>query len=204
MKPFRTLGDYGAGCCLLFDLGGGGGGSSANETNQTVSGTGRILGHNTQYTESGAISVGQKGKYLEQNAVDASGSQGLNTGVFGYSNLKLAKGANLTINEPAAAGLTGMSSNQPIASTSSTPPPSSTPDPNTGLGNSAPLAGNGGNGTSSSTTPATVPASNWYDSIPGADQVVSFWTGLSTIQQVAAAAAAVLIVWFFIHRRKGA
>lgn len=177
--------------------------SAANETNQTASGTG-VAGNRNQYVNSGAIGVGQAGRYLEAGSQDLTKSSNANAQPFANSKINVAKGGTLTITQQASApvfGGSGSNSTQPIASLGTT---SSTPSaPATGANNSAPIPGSSGDGSTpgTSTPPATV-SGNWWDNIPGADQGVAWWGGLSLYQQIAAAAAAILVVIFIFHHRK--
>jgi hypothetical protein len=93
---------YARGVLYAFDAFSGG--TSANETVQTATGTGRITGKGSQYTEAGSIGVGNKGKYQETGSLDLSGSKGQ----VGGQNFSGAKG--VTINDPSiiASAITGV------------------------------------------------------------------------------------------------
>jgi hypothetical protein len=178
------MGDWGAGCHYLFDISGGGG-PSANETTNTASGQGQIFGKGGTNVGSGSINVGPKGKYLEQGSLDQAGQRN-------NTSYKLGRGATLNITQ--AAPLNGLgAATQPISALTSTPgtvPTSTSPLPST-TPTPAPAP---------TTDPNATPSTSWIDSWWASAQ--SYWTGLSTWQQVAAGIAGVLVLWLIFHRRR--
>lgn len=158
--------------------------SNAKETTQNVSGTGKLFGNGGQNVDSGAIGVGKKGKYQESGSVDASGSKNLNTAVLGNSKINLGKGASLTITQPAAAPLTGMTSSQPIASLTATP------------GTAAPPTTDGTPPPTDATPATDTSTSSLWSTIQG------YWAAWSTWQKIGGATVAVLVLWLIFHKRK--
>lgn len=161
--------------CLLFDLSSGGGGPSSNVIIPTVSGSGKsVAGNHNQFTESGALSVGQKGKYIETGALDLSGQK-----------ISVGKGGSLTLNQaPAPAtvssGLNG--SPQPIAN------PAPAPSPDTS-GSAAPVSA------TSDTHTAAAPGSGLWSNIK------TFWSSISIWQKIGGAVVLALVLWLVFHKR---
>lgn len=144
------------------------------------------FGSKGQQVQSGAIGLGQNASYTE------AGGVGKLSG--GLGNITLSKGATLTIND-AGPQITGMpSAGQPIASGTGPllqPAPVSTDYSDTGIDT-----------TGTDTTDTGTPTGNWWDNVPGGDQFVSFWGGLSIWQQIAGVAAIGLILVFLLHHKK--
>jgi hypothetical protein len=166
--------------CRLFDSAIGGGGTSAEETTLTASGQARgVSGKHIQYTESGAISVGQKGSYVESGGLNLAGQK-----------ISVAKGAALTINQapaPATSATALNGSPQQLASPGSAPstqPPTLPPTP----------------GLDSTTPAAAAPAST---SSTFLQKLEGYWTNFSTAQKAGAGAVLVLVLWLIFHRRAG-
>lgn len=77
----------------MFDLGGSG--PSQNTT--TVEGSGRNV-HGNQYTESGALSLGNRGQYRETGSFSLDDAKNSMVSGLNLAGAQLDKGSNLTIN----------------------------------------------------------------------------------------------------------
>lgn len=171
------------------------GGTSAEQTTQTVSGSGRgVSGKKNQYTESGAISVGQSGQYAESGALVLSGKGAKNL-AKGSKDLSGNKGT-ITVTESnqgfsaddvatvlgAFTGGTGSTISAGGAGAAVAFNPS---DPNSST-------------TQQPTTSTTDDAGNGFLA-----KIKAFWSGMPVWQKTAAGLALVLILFLIFKRRRG-
>jgi hypothetical protein len=168
------MGDFGRGCCLLFDSTLGGSGPSTTETTQTTSGTSRgVAGNKNQYTESGSISVAQKGKYIESGALDLSGQK-----------ISVQKGASLTLNQAPQGSQPQSAAPAPAPVLAPVDVPS-TPDTSSTI--TAPASPSTDTSGTSQTFLATLQG---------------YWANFSVWQKIGAGTVIVLVLWLVFHKRR--
>jgi hypothetical protein len=172
---------------MAFDLGSSSS-TSAEQTTQTVSGSGRgVTGRKNQYTETGALSVGQGATYTEAGGLTiGKGGKNLAKGSKDLSGAQVQGNLNVTdtttgFNADDVAGIiTAAFGNAPISA--------------------------GGAGASVANNPAD-PASATTQTTTSTDtsetnSLKLFWQNLPAWKKYTAVAAALFLIWFLFLRKR--
>lgn len=172
------------------------GGTNAEQTTQTVSGSGRgVTGKKNQYTESGAISVGQSGQYAESGALVLSGKGAKNL-AKGAKDLSGNKGT-ITVTETNQGFSADDLANVIGAFTGSTGSTISAG----GAGAAVAVNPSDPNSPTTQQQPASTDAAGTSTGFLA--KVKAFWSGMPVWQKAAAGLALVLLLVLIFKRRRG-